>query len=81
MLIMRIITANMGNNLKKSYSKYENHPRMFATARSDLVLARRRRKKKKKGKKVRNKTLDQKHNDINRFAVLAPLGSHVNGNM
>ncbi len=57
MLIMRIITANMGNNLKKSYSKYENHPRMFATARSDLVLARRRRKTKRE--KSQKKNLDQ----------------------
>ncbi len=30
---MTKITVNMGNNLRKSYSKYESHPRMFATAR------------------------------------------------
>ncbi len=43
---MTKITVNMGNNLRKSYSKYESHARMFATARPDLVVAGLRQKKK-----------------------------------
>ena len=71
MRIMMKITVNMGNNLRKSYSKYESHARMFATARPDLVVAGQRRKKKKKEKKkkekrkkkkIRKKNLGQKHN-------------------
>ncbi len=39
MQTMMKINVNMGKNLRKSYSKYESHPRMFATARPDLVVA------------------------------------------
>ncbi len=45
MRIMTKITVNMGNNLRKSYSKYESHAKMFPTTRPDLVIAGRRRKK------------------------------------
>ncbi len=48
---MTKIAVNMGNNLRKSYSKNESHARMFATARPDLVVAGQRRKKKKRKKK------------------------------
>ncbi len=51
MRIMTKITVNMGNNLRKSYSKYESRARMFATARPDLVVTGQRRKKKKKKRK------------------------------
>ncbi len=67
MRIMMKITVNMGNNLRKSYSKYESHARVFATARPDLVVAEQRRKKmkkkkkNKKEKKIRKKNLGQKH--------------------
>ncbi len=54
---MTKITVNMGNNLRKSYSKYESRARMFATARPDLVVAGRRWKKKKE----EEKKLGQKH--------------------
>ncbi len=60
MRIMTKITVNMGNNLRKSYSKYESHARMFATARPDLVVAEQRRKKKKKKKKKRKKNQKKK---------------------
>ncbi len=56
---MTKITLNMGNNPRKSYSKYESHARMFATARPDLVVAGRRRKKKKK-KKEKGKKREEK---------------------
>ncbi len=54
MQIMTKITVNMGNNLRKSYSKYESHPRMFATTKRDFVVAawRRKKKEKKTGKKL-----------------------------
>ncbi len=57
MRIMTKITVNMGNNLRKSYYKYESRARMFATARPDLVVTgqRRKKKKKKKEKKIRRK--------------------------
>ncbi len=67
MRIMTKIIVNMGNNLRKSYSKYESHARMFATARSDLVVAgwgRKKKKKKEKKKEKKNqkkKNLGQKH--------------------
>ncbi len=59
MRIMTKITVNMGNNLRKSYSKYESPARMFATARPDLVVAgwwRKKKKEKKSEKKARPKT-------------------------
>ncbi len=48
----------MGNNQRKSYSKYESHPRMFATTTPDLVVAGwwQNTKKKNKKKKQTNKT-------------------------
>ena len=49
-------TVNMGNNLRKSNSKYESHPSMFATAKPDLVVAGWRRYKKKIRKKPWPKT-------------------------
>ncbi len=61
MQIMRKITVNMGNNLRKSYSKYESHARMFATARPDLVVAGRRQKKEKKKKKEEEKKTSAKN--------------------
>ncbi len=57
MQIKTKITVNMGNHPRNSYSKYESHARMFATARPDLVVGGRRRKKKKSEKK----NLGQKH--------------------
>ena len=51
MRITTKITVHMGNNLRKSYSKYESPARMFATARPDLVVRQARRKKKKNRKK------------------------------
>ncbi len=59
---MMKIGVNMGNNLRKPYSKNESHARMFATARPDLVVAgqRRKKKEKKKEKKIRKKNLCQK---------------------
>ena len=60
MQIMTKITVNMGNNLRKSYSKYESHARMFATARPDLVVGGRRRKKKKRKKKKEKKNQKKK---------------------
>ena len=51
---MTKIAVNIGNNLRKSYSKNESHARMFATARPDLVVAGQRRKKKKKKKEKKN---------------------------
>ena len=48
---MTKIAVNMGNNIRKSYSKHESHARMLATARPDLVVAGQRRNKKKKKKK------------------------------
>ncbi len=58
MQITTKITVHMGNNLRKSYSKYESPARMFATARPDLVVGRRggRKKKKQKKKKQKKKT-------------------------
>ncbi len=55
MQIMTKITVNMGNNLRKSCSKYESHARMFGTARPDLVVGGPWRKKKKKKKKKKRK--------------------------
>ncbi len=54
MRIMTKITVNMGNNLRKSYSKYESPARMFATARPDLVVGGRGGRK-KEGKKAEKK--------------------------
>ncbi len=71
MLIMTNITVNMGNNLRKSCSKYESQPRMFATARPHVVLAVRRRKRKKK----RKKNLDQKHKVSVRLTGCLNMGS------
>ncbi len=42
MRIMSKITVNMGNNLRKSYSKYESRARIFAPAGPDLVVGGRR---------------------------------------
>ncbi len=61
MQITTKITVHMGNNLRKSYSKYESPARMFATARPDLVVRQAGRKKKKKKKKAEKKTLGQTH--------------------
>ncbi len=58
---MMKISVNMGNNLRKSYSKHESHARMFATARPDLVVAGRRRQQKKRKKKIRKKKLGQNY--------------------
>ncbi len=46
------ITVNMGNNLRKSYSKYESHPRIFDTARPELVVAGGWRQEKKSEKNL-----------------------------
>ncbi len=56
MKITTKITVHMGNNLRKSYSKYESPARMFATARPDLVAGRRGGRKKKKKKKRKKKS-------------------------
>ncbi len=58
MRIMTKIIVNIGNNLKKSYSKYESHARMFATARPDLVVeksgGRKKKQKKNSAKDIRH---------------------------
>ena len=58
---MTKITVNMGNNLRKSYSKYESRARMFATATPDLVVTGQRREKKKKKKKKEKKKSEEKN--------------------
>ncbi len=75
MRIMTKITVNMGNNLRKSYSKYESPARMFATARPDLVVGRRggRKKKNRKKKSRKKKNLGQKHK-----ASVRPTGCLIN---
>ncbi len=57
---MKKIIVNMGNNLRKSYSKYESRARMFATATPDLVVTGQRREKKKKKKKKKKKNQKKK---------------------
>ncbi len=72
MRITTKITVHMGNNLRKSYSKYESPARMFATARPDLVVRQVRRKKRKK--KAEKKNLGQKHKaSIQRTGCLISL--------
>ncbi len=45
------IALSMCDNLGKSYSEYESHPRRFVTVRRNIVEASGRRNKKKKKKK------------------------------
>ncbi len=56
MEIMAKITVNIINNLRKPYSKYKIHPRIFPTAITDLVAAGCQRKKRKTKKKITKKT-------------------------
>ncbi len=53
---MTKITVNMGNNLRKSYSKYESPARMFATSRPYRVVAEEKKEKKIRKKNPRPKT-------------------------
>ncbi len=61
MRITTKITLHRGNNLWKSYSKYESPARIFATATPHLVVGRRGGRKKKNRTKSRKKNLGQKH--------------------
>ncbi len=54
------IALSMGDNLGKSYSKYESHPWMFVTVRPNIVEAEWRRKKKNKKKIKKKKKKNQK---------------------
>ncbi len=62
MRIMPKIALSMCNNLGKSYSKYESHPRMFVTVSPNIVEAewRRNKKNKKKKKKKKKKNIRRK---------------------
>ena len=83
MRIMTKITVNMGNNLRNSYSKYESHPRMFATAKPGLVVAgwRRGKKTKKKSRKKKTSAKNIRHLVLRTGCLITLLASCLKGSL